>query len=193
MWKAAALLAIVAATAACGGDDGGGIAASTTTTAPASTSTTTSGPTSTSTATTASTTSTTRSAVPNAVAVVSAGPSAGSGEIGLRWNAVANASGYRVMRADAASGPFTVSADFDVTTGKTNAGADVTNVWSEQFSYKPVRSALARPDTSPRFEYVEIVSGGVSRRYFRVVAYNAGGDAPASVVVCGAPINQPAC
>ena len=106
---------------------------------------------------------------------------------------MANASGYRVLRGDAASGPFTVTADVDITTGKTTAAAEVTNIWSEQFSYKPTRGVLARPDTSPRFEYVEIVTGGVSRRYFRVVAYNANGDAAPSVVVCGVPINQPAC
>ena len=162
--KRVAVLVLALIAAACGGDDGA-IAASTTT----------------------------RSGVPNAVDVISAGPSAGSGEVGLRWNAVANATGYRVLRATTSSGPFVVNADFDVTTGKATAGTDVINIWSEHYSYKPTRGAFVPPDASPRFEYIEIVSGGTVRRYFRVVAYNTSGDAPASIVVCGVPINQPAC
>jgi hypothetical protein len=98
-----------------------------------------------------------------------------------------------VLRAEASSGPFAVNADFDVTTGKTTAGTDVVNILSQQYSYKPTRSAFAGPDSSPRFEYIETVSGGIVRRYFRVVAYNANGEAAASVVVCGDPINHPAC
>ena len=164
------LLALLAA--ACGGDDGG-IANTTTTSLSAAT--------------------TTKPGVPKAVDVISAGPSAGSGEVTLRWNAVANATGYRVLRATTSSGPFAVNADFDITTGKTTAGADVINIWSDQYSYKPTRSAFALPDSSPRFEYIETLSGGILRRYFRVVAYNANGEAPASVVVCGDPVNHPAC
>jgi hypothetical protein len=139
------------------------------------------------------TTSTTRGAVPGAVGVVAARPGGGSGEIVVRWNAVANVTGYRVQRGDAASGPFSVNADLNITTGKTTAGADVINILSQQYSYKPVNVAFATPDSSPWFEYVEIISGGAVRRYFRVVAYNANGEGPVSVVVCGDPPGHPAC
>jgi len=174
---------LIGVTAAACGDDSGGVAASRTTVSRSTSTTTVS----------LSTTATIRSAVPLAVEVISAGPSAGSGEISVRWNAVVNATGYRVLRANTSSGPFSVNADIDITTGKTTAGTDVTNIWSQQYSYKPTHSAFAGPDSSPRFEYIEIVSGGIVRRYFAVVAYNTNGEAPASVVVCGAPTSHPAC
>jgi len=98
-----------------------------------------------------------------------------------------------VLRADASSGPFSVNADIDITTGKTTAGTDVTNIWSQQYSYKPAHNDFAGSDSSPWFEYIETVSAGIVRRYFRVVAYNASGEASASVVVCGDPSNHPAC
>jgi hypothetical protein len=180
--------------AACG-DDGEAVASSTTT--PASTSVAPSTMTSTtgvapSTSSTPSTT-TVAGAVPRAVEVVATRPGGGSGEIVLRWNAVANTTGYRVLRAAAASGPFSVNADLNITTGKATAGSDVINILSQQYSYKPATVAFASPDSSPWFEYVETISGGAVRRYFRVVAYNANGEAPASVVVCGDPAGHPAC
>jgi hypothetical protein len=81
----------------------------------------------------------------------------------------------------------------DITTGKATAGSDVINILSQKYSYKPATVAFAPPDSSPWFEYIEIVSGGVNRHYFRVVAYNANGDAPPSAVVCGYPTGRPAC
>lgn len=127
------------------------------------------------------------------IRAVSAGPAGGSGEIRLRWDAVANVTGYRVLRANAQSGPFTVSADLDITTGKVTVGSDVTNVWSQNCTYLPSGATAADPDPSPWFEYVELVSGGAVQRYFRVVPYNAKGDAAASVTACGSPPGRPAC
>ncbi|MEO8695707.1 MAG: hypothetical protein ABI658_19470 [Acidimicrobiales bacterium] len=186
---------VVGVIAACG-DDGNTSAPSTTSSA----STSASSPTMSSTtgvvpSTTVSTptTTTTRGAVPGAVEVVATRPGGGSREIVLRWNAVSNVTGYRVLRSDASSGPFSVNADLNITTGKTTAGTDVINILSQQYSYKPVSVAFGSPDASPWFEYIEVISGGAVRRYFRVIAYNANGDAPASVVVCGDPPGHPAC
>ncbi|HUP73425.1 MAG TPA: hypothetical protein VM282_10315 [Acidimicrobiales bacterium] len=60
-------------------------------------------------------------------------------------------------------------------------------------NYRPSGATAAAPDPSPWFEYVELISGGVVQRYFRVVAYNANGDAAASVTVCGSPPGRPTC
>ncbi len=133
-----------------------------------------------------------RVTVPTAVAVVSARSGGGSGEIVLDWNAVTAATGYRVLRADAPGGPFVVAADFDITNGKTTIAADVVNLWSQQHSYVPARGAVGAPDRSPSFEYVE-AEPGHTQRYFRIVAYNAAGAAPASATVCGAAPGYPAC
>ena len=184
----AVLLLIGLTGAACGGDDGENSAATTTT---ASTSTTTAAPSSSTTTAAPSSATTTRAAVPGAVEVVTAGPGGGSGEITLRWNAVANVTGYRVLRANAAGGPFTVDADVNITTGKATAATEVTNIFSSQRTYIPPGATATAPDPSPRFEYVEV--GGNVQHYFRVVAYNASGDAPASAVVCGSPPGQPRC
>jgi hypothetical protein len=101
--------------------------------------------------------------------------------------------GYRVLRANAPSGPFSVNADLNTTTGKVTAGSDVTNLWSQKHTYLPSGATAAAPDSSPWFEYVELTSSGVVQRYFRVVAYNANGDAAASVTVCGSPPGRPIC
>jgi hypothetical protein len=122
---------------------------------------------------------------PGAITVVRAGPGGGSGEIVLDWDAVPAATGYRVLRSEAAGGPFEVVADFDVTTGRVSAADDVVNIWSAQHSYVPARGTLDGPDRSPWFQYVEVSRTG--ERCFRVVAYNAAGDGPASVVACGSP------
>ena len=123
-------------------------------------------------------------AVPGVVTIVSAGPAGGSGEVMLTWDAVTNAMGYRVPRSDAADGQFEIVADLDVTTGSATAAADVVNIYSDQHSYVPARGTLDGPDRSPRFSYVDL---GSEQRCFRVIAYNAAGDGPASVVACGAP------
>jgi hypothetical protein len=122
--------------------------------------------------------------VPAAVTGLTARPGGGSGEIAVRWNSASGAQGYRVLRASSATGSFTTSADIDVTTGRATAADNVVNVWSEQYSYVPVRHTFVGPDTSPWFEYVELAPG---QRCFRVVAYNAGGDGPMSPVACSLP------
>jgi len=197
-WTATlAIVFVIGVIAGCG-DDAATSAPSTTASASTSTSVAPSTMISTtnvlpSTSMSTSTTSTTKGSVPAVVEVVAARPGGGSGEIIIRWNAVTNVTGYRVLRADASSGPFSVNADLNITTGKTTAGVDVINVWSQQYSYKPVIVAFAATDSSPWFEYIETISGGAARRYFRVVAYNANGEAPPSIIVCGDPPGHPAC
>jgi hypothetical protein len=188
-WRIVMVGLVIGMLAAACGDDSDGVAGSTTVSASSSS---TSVPSSTPTTVPVSIT-TTRAAVPGVVDVVTAGPGGGSGEIKLRWNAVANVTGYRVLRASAAIGPFSVNADIDTTTGKATAGSDVTNIWSQQRSYVPSGATTAMPDSSPWFEYVEVISGGAAPRYFRVVAYNANGEAPASAIVCGSPTGSPRC
>lgn len=144
---------------------------STSTTAPAPTSTTAGGP--------------SRVIGPGPVTVLEARPGGGSGEIEFDWTAVADASGYRVLRADSASGPFSEAAEIDITAGEATAAGDVVNLWSEQHSYVPASGTLAAPDTSDRFQYVE--AGGAQHRCFRVVAIGPSGDGPASEVRCGSP------
>ena len=131
-----------------------------------------------------------RVTVPAAVTVISARSGGGSGEIVLDWNAVATATGYQVLRADTVEGPFSIAADFSVRTGKTTAGNDVVNLWSQQHTYIPASGSLGAPDQSPSFEYVQV---GPPQQYFRVVAYNAAGTAPASASVCGVAPGRPAC
>jgi hypothetical protein len=125
-------------------------------------------------------------AAPRRVDVVSAGPGGGSGEVVLNWDAVAGATGYRVLRASTPNGSFETVADLNVTTGSATAAPDVVNVWSEEHSYIPSAGALDAPDRSPEFQYIDVVTGAEQRCY-RVVPYNAAGDGRASVVTCGAP------
>lgn len=130
--------------------------------------------------------------VPGPVTVVTAGAGGGSGEVQLDWDGVSGANGYRVYRAAATGGPFSVSADVNLTTGKTTVESGVTNVWSDTQNFYP-RSSTTNAERSLHFHYVEILSGGVDARYFRVVPYNSTGDGPVSVVVCGAPSGGPQC
>jgi hypothetical protein len=121
---------------------------------------------------------------PGAVSVISARTGGGSGEVELTWGAVADASGYRVLRSDGVDGDFEVTAELDVTTGTATASADVVNVFSEEHSYIPPGGGFEGPDQSSQFSYVDL---GDHRRCFRVIAVNAAGDAPPSDVACGAP------
>ena len=72
-----------------------------------------------------------------------------------------------------------------VVTGATIASDDLVNIWSHRRSYVPDDGAFGGPDSSPWFEYVDV--GDSAQRRYQVVAYNASGDAPASVVVCASP------
>ena len=176
-WVLAALVVVVAAVAvvvASTDDDGNGSAITTTSSAPSTT--TTSGATST-------TTTAPGPALP-AVATPRVEGGGGSGEIAVSWEAVAEATGYRILRSDDRAGPFTEVADVDVTTGVTVAGDEAVNIWSAAHSYLPSEGPLSAPDLSPRFEYVEVADA--RQRCFRIVAYRGAEDAPASPVACAA-------
>jgi len=188
MWVAAGLvvLALVAATvvAVTGeGDDktevaGDEPAASTTTSTSTTVATTTTmaptttdSPAATTTTRPAPTTTPAPGPVPGAVAVVRAGPGGGSGEIMVEWEAVAGATGYRVLRSEAAGGPYAVIADYDVATGHATT--------TEEGIY------VGSPTGTSYYQYVEY--GEARVRWFQVVAYNAAGDAPPSAAVSGSP------
>jgi hypothetical protein len=141
--------------------------ATTTTTAP----TTTDGPAVTTTTRPAPPTAPAPGPVPGAVTVIRGGPGGGSGEIMVEWDAVAGATGYRVLRSDTAGGPYAVAADYDVATGHATTADDGIFVWS--------------PTGSSHFQYIEV--GEERVRWFQVVAYNAAGDAPPSAAVSGSP------
>jgi hypothetical protein len=121
--------------------------------------------------------------VPPAV-VAEATPGGGSGEVAVRWAAVPRARGYRVVRTTATGTQLRVVADFDITTGRTTAAAEVVNIWSSGHSYVPDRGRLTQVDRSARFEYVDV---GAGRRYYRVLAYNSAGNGPLSAVTGAAP------
>lgn len=127
--------------------------------------------------------------VPGAVTITYAGPGGGSGERQLDWNAVAGATGYRVYRAPAAGGPFTLVASFDVNTMQITAVADVVNVFSDHQVWKPTSSSDGAPSTV--FTYVELSS--TTDRYFRVRATNANGQGPAGATVCAQRFGESAC
>jgi hypothetical protein len=124
------------------------------------------------------------SGVPGAVTIVSVGEAGGSGEVQLVWDAVPNATGYRVLRSDAVDGSFETVLDIVVITGSATAADDVINVFSERHTYVGPGGSLELPDQSPRFFYVDFL---FRPRCFMVVAYDAAGDGPESVVACGAP------
>jgi hypothetical protein len=147
--------------------------ASTTTTAPATTTTVSS-----------TTTAPGVGAVPAAPAV-RARPGGGSGEIVVEWDAVAGATGYRVLRSEAPGGELETVADVDVTTGMATAAHDVVNIWSQQRSYLPPDGSVVGPDRSPWFQVVEYPVSG--QHCFTVIAYDAVGDGAASGVVCASP------
>lgn len=124
--------------------------------------------------------------MPGAV-VADAHSGGGSGEVQVDWNAVPHATGYRVLRTNTGGGQARVVADFDITTGRTTAAAEVVTLWSEQHNYIPDRGPLTSPDRSPWFQYIDYLPG---RRCYRVQAYNAAGNGPLSAVTCGAPIGE---
>ena len=108
----------------------------------------------------------------------------GSGEVVVRWDAVPGATGYRVLRR-IGNTEFTGTADFDITTGAATVADGVVNVWSEGYSYQPVRRPFPGRDRSPWFEYVDV--GNRAPRTYQVIAYNASGNAPASNTASASP------
>ena len=114
---------------------------------------------------------------PGALSGVTASPGGGSGEILVIWDALTGATGYRVYRADAAEGPYRPAASIDVTTGV------VTVEYGEWYEYIGIVPGIPSPT---RVEYVEAIG---TFGYFRVTAFNAGGEGPMSGVVCAEPQN----
>jgi Protein of unknown function (DUF4232) len=119
-----------------------------------------------------------------AVVIAAAGTGGGSGEVVLDWTAVPAATGYRVIRTNAAGGQRRVMATFDITTGRITAAAEVVNIWSTEHSYRPDRGPLTRTDRSTHFTYVDV---GAGRRCYRVQAFSAAGNGPLSAASCAAP------
>ncbi|MGV3758626.1 MAG: hypothetical protein ACO1PW_03665 [Actinomycetota bacterium] len=168
------------------GDDEDGRGEVTTTTSSTSSSTTSTTEGSSTTGSTSTTGATTTNPGPGPVTDIESYPGAGSGEIELAWGTVPGATGYRVLRADTSDGPFTTAVEIDVTTGAvTDVAEDVTNVWSDQYSYRPVNYPFEGPDTSAQIRYVEY--SFAPQRCFRVVAIGPDGPGPGSPVACGSP------
>ncbi len=118
---------------------------------------------------------------------LSAGGGGGSGEVALRWDAVAGATGYRVLRAVEAADTFEVAATIDLLTGTARVASNVIYLASDTQTFVPTRNATVAPTAPPtRFEYIELLTDGAPHRSFRVVAIGPGGASPASPVVCGA-------
>jgi hypothetical protein len=130
--------------------------------------------------------------VPVAVTAITARPGGGSGEVAVTWGAVAGATGYRVSRSSAPSGPYSVSVDLNLATAEVTVADSVANVFSPgSAEYFPVLTFQPGDPLPNDFEYIDL--GGLEPRYFRVVAYNAAGDGPPSVVVCGSAPGGVAC
>lgn len=197
IWPVAAILVVLAATVAVAwggdGDDETTTGAGSTTTERSTTTSTSTTTTSTSTTTTAPPTTTTASppttttappAPVPAAAVITARTGAGSGEVEVRWDAVPGATGYRVLRR-IGNGSFDTVADFDIATGATTAAEDVVNIWSEGYSYLPVRNPFPGTDHSPWFELVDYRFE--RERCYQVVVHNPSGDAPTSNTACASP------
>jgi hypothetical protein len=124
-------------------------------------------------------------APPGAVTVTAARPSGGSGEVDFLWDTVPDATGYRIMRSSTPGGAATQVANIDVATGTATVAPGVIYIRSDQHTYIPPSGRLARPDTSPSFQYIDY--GEAGQRCYRVIAYNAAGAAPPSPEACSPP------
>lgn len=123
---------------------------------------------------------------PGAVSSLRAAPGGGSGEILVSWEPAERATGYRVYRADAAGGPYSAAAEVDVTTGA------VTVTYGGWYEYIRMHQGIQTPTG---IQYLEAIG---TFGYFRVAAFNAGGEGPWSAVVCsepatGLPPQHPVC
>ena len=112
---------------------------------------------------------------PGAVSGVHAHPGGGSGEILVLWDTMTGATGYRVYRSGTPDGPFAPAASIDVTTGV------VTIEYGGRYEYIGIGE---EGPTSLR--YTEAIG---TFGYFWVAAFNAGGQGPASGIVCAEPQN----
>lgn len=122
--------------------------------------------------------------VPGAVVAV-AHAGAGSGEVQVDWNAVRHATGYRILRSDPGGDRARIVADFDITTGRTTAAAEVVTILSAEHNYVPGQGSLTHLDRSPWFEYIDYLAG---ERCYRVQAYSTAGNGPLSAVTCASPM-----
>jgi hypothetical protein len=111
---------------------------------------------------------------PGAVTVVYSGPGGGSGEVMVTWTPMPGATGYRVYRSDAAAGPFSLSASYDVASGRTTVAFGGT--------YETIVIWQPTSGDYRDVQYIEAILG--SRTYFQVTAFNAAGEGPRSGVVC---------
>lgn len=118
-------------------------------------------------------------APPGAVTTIRAVPGGGSGEIMVIFEPVEGATGYTVYRSDAANGSYAAAASFDVATGA------VTIRWGGWYEYIWMLQGIQSPTA---IEYVDVIG---SPGFFRVAAFNAGGEGPWSGVVCAAQVSIP--
>lgn len=113
-------------------------------------------------------------APPGAVTELHATRGGGSGEIMVIFEPVEGATGYTVYRSDAADGSYAAAASFDVATGS------VTIQWGGWYEYIWMLQGIQSPTA---IEYGDVIA---SPGFFRVAAFNAGGEGPWSRVVCAA-------
>ena len=108
---------------------------------------------------------------------VVAHPGGGSGEVTVMWDLMPDATGYRVYRAYSADGPFLPAASIDMATGATSV---------EYSGYEYIYIEYEYGSTT-RLRYTEAVS--MDFVWFRVSAFNAGGEGPLSGLTCAEPQN----
>lgn len=108
---------------------------------------------------------------------VVAAPGGGSGEALVLWDLMPGATGYRVYRTTTPGGPFLPAASYDVATG-------VTTVEYSGYEYIFIQPEFG---SSTQLRYTEAVS--MDFVWFRVSAFNAGGEGPLSGITCAEPQN----
>ena len=90
----------------------------------------------------------------------------------MSWQDVPEATGYRIYRSDSADGSFALVATYDKATGSVS----VSHTGPYEFIHIVYWSDLTR------LQYDEAALG--AKGYFRVSAFNAGGEGPAAGPVC---------
>lgn len=109
---------------------------------------------------------------------VHAAPGGGSGEALVIWDLMPDATGYRVYRSFSADGPFVPAASIDMSTGRT------TVEYAEWYEYIDIQPEIW---STTQLRYTEAVSNDFV--WFRVSAFNAGGEGPLSGITCAEPQN----